>query len=464
MFYNKKNAYELLGEEKEKQMLDFCEEYKEFLSNVKTERESVIYTVESAKAFGFEDIAKKKRLQKGDKVYSVNKNRSVIFAVIGDDPVESGINVVAAHIDTPRIDLKQNPLYEAENLALFKTHYYGGIKKYQWTAIPLEIRGVVFDRLGKKIDIKINDPVFTITDLLPHLAQEQMGKKVSEAVKGEDLNLLVGSKPIIINEDNSKNEEKEKDKIKANIKKLILDQYGICEEDFVSAELCLVPAFDACDVGFDRSMIGAYGQDDRVCSFTAFKALLSGENFKKTAVVVLADKEEIGSMGNTGMQSRFFENFVAKLCYLTLGIESGISVRNTLENSVCLSADVGAAIDPTYKSVSDPLNSAKFNGGILVTKYTGSRGKGGTSDASAEMVSRLRNMLNKHGIPWQTGELGRVDQGGGGTVAQFIANLGLEVIDCGVPLLSMHSPFEVSAKLDVFAAFLTYKIFLSEAV
>lgn len=465
MFYNSKNAYEIFNSEKEREMLDFCEEYKDFLSNVKTEREAVRYTVETARAFGFENIEKKSRLKKGDKVYCVNKKRSVIFAVIGDEPVESGISVIAAHIDAPRIDIKQNPLYEADNAALFKTHYYGGIKKYQWTAMPLELRGVVFNSKGDRIDVKIKDPVFTITDLLPHLAQEQMTKKMSEAVKGEDLNLLVGSKPV--SEDKGKckkTDECEKDKIKANIKRIILEEYSIAEEDFVSAELCLVPAFGASDVGFDRSMVGGYGQDDRVCSFTAFKALLAAESFKRTAVVILADKEEVGSMGNTGMQSSFFENFVAKLCYLTLGIESGISLRNTLENSVCLSADVGAAVDPTYKSVSEPLNSAKIGGGVLVTKYTGSRGKGGTSDASAEMVSRIRSMLNSNEIPWQTGELGKVDQGGGGTVAQFIANLGLEVIDCGVPLLSMHSPFEVASKLDIFAAFLTYKAFLSLSV
>lgn len=465
MFYNSKNAYELFNSKKEQEMLGFCEEYKNFLSSVKTEREAVLYTVQTARALGFENIEKKNRLRKGDKVYCVNKNRSVVFAVIGDEPVESGISVIAAHIDAPRIDIKQNPLYEADNAALFKTHYYGGIKKYQWTAIPLELRGVVFNSKGEKTDVRICDPLFTITDLLPHLAQDQMTKKLSEAVKGEDLNLLVGSKPLASSENKlSQGKEDEKDKIKANIKRLILEEYSIAEEDFVSAELCLVPAFSASDVGFDRSMVGAYGQDDRVCSFTAFKALLASESFRKTAVVVLADKEEVGSMGNTGMQSSFFENFVAKLSYLTLGIESGISLRNTLENSVCLSADVGAAVDPTYKSVSEPLNSAKLNGGVLVTKYTGSRGKGGTSDASAEMVSRIRCMLNRNKIPWQTGELGKVDQGGGGTVAQFIANLGLEVVDCGVPLLSMHSPFEVAAKLDIFAAFLAYKAFLSESV
>jgi aspartyl aminopeptidase len=413
----------------------------------------VDYTIKKLLENGFSELDLNRPLSPGDKVYTVNRGKSVIAAVIGTGPITAGTNIIAAHIDAPRIDLKQNPLYDDMDIAFFKTHYYGGIKKYQWTTIPLALHGVILRADGSKLNIKIgereDEPLFTITDLLPHLAKEQMEKKLSEGITGESLNILIGSIPG----------DYEKEKTKNNILKILKDKYNIENEDFVSAELEIVPAFKARDMGFDKSMIGAYGQDDRVCAYTALEAILNTHMPDRTAVVVLADKEEIGSMGNTGMMSRFFEDTMAYLCNLTNKDSTDLDLRISLGNSICLSADVGAAMDPNYKEVQEKQNAPQLNHGVLLTKYTGSRGKSSSSDASAELVNSIRRLFNQNGVLWQIGELGKVDQGGGGTVAQFLANLNIDVIDCGVPLLSMHSPFEVSAKLDVYMAYKGYKAF-----
>ena len=357
--------------------------------------------------------------------------------------MNAGVTITAAHIDAPRIDLKQNPLYEAEELALMKTHYYGGIKKYQWTAIPLELRGVVALKSGEVISVSIgadeNDPVFTITDLLPHLSKDQMKKTMLEGIAGEALNILVGSMPL---------QGEEKDAAKCQVLQLLNERYGICEEDFFSAELCVVPAFPARELGLDRSMIGAYGQDDRVCAYAALRGLLDSEPPRRTAICVLADKEEVGSDGVSGMKSDCFEWFVEGLC-----TSLGGDLRTCFANSLCLSADVVVAFDPTYPEVLDKQNAARLNYGIAVCKYAGSRGKSGTSDASAELVARIRRIFDEAGVQWQTGELGKVDQGGGGTVAVYMAKRNIDTIDAGVPVLSMHSPFEAVAKFDVYMTY-----------
>lgn len=450
LVYQRDNVYDTDFRDKQKEIFDFAEDYKAFLDSSKTERLSVISTIKLAEEAGFSLLENKTELKPGDKIYTVNRGKGILLAVMGQDSLNEGVNLVAAHIDAPRLDLKPNPLYEDMSLALFKTHYYGGIKKYQWPAIPLALYGVVYLADGSKVDIAIgdkpSDPVFYITDLLPHLATEQMGKKLAQGITGESLNLLVGSIPY---------EDKEaKERVKLNVLKLLHDSYGVCEKDFISAELEVVPAFPAKDVGFDRSMIGAYGHDDRVCSYTGLRAILDCVSPKKTAVCLLVDKEEIGSMGNTGMQSRFFEHILGEMCD-----KSHASLRLCITHSTCLSADVGAANDPTYPTVQEKNNAAVLNGGIMLAKYTGSRGKSGSSDASAELVSQIRQLFDKHGIVWQIAELGKVDEGGGGTVAQFVANLDIETIDCGVPLLSMHAPYEIAAKADVYMAYLAYKAF-----
>lgn len=455
MFCQKENAYKIMDDNKRSRMDDLCERYKKFLSACKTEREATDYALNLAQKAGFAELYTKQRLKAGDKVYRVNRGRGIFMCIVGNEPIINGVNLIAAHIDSPRIDLKQNPLYESEGLALLKTHYYGGIKKYQWTAIPLEMRGVVITANGEKININIREPLFTITDLLPHLAKEQMEKKMSEGVQGEGLNLLVGNEPL----GDSHKDDKEKENVKKNILKILKEQYKIEEQDFISAEIEIVPAFDAVDIGFDRSMIGSYGQDDRVCAFTSLDAMLACESPNKTAILMLADKEEVGSMGNTGMKSHFFEDMLAEVCARTNPEYNDILLRRTLNNSVCLSADVGAAMDPNYTDVLDKYNAPRIGNGVLLTKYTGSRGKSGSNDASAELVGKIRALFDANDIAWQAGELGKVDMGGGGTVAQFLANLGLEVIDCGVPLLSMHSPFEISAKVDVFMAHEAYAAF-----
>jgi len=431
----------------------FCEDYKRFLDKSKTERQAVITSIAMAKERGFTEYEKGKKYAPGDKIYYNNRGKALILAVIGEDPFEEGVRICASHIDSPRLDLKQRPLYEESQLALFKTHYYGGIKKYQWTAMPLSLHGVIMRADGTSVEVNIgeddNDPVFCVTDLLPHLAQEQMKRTLAEGIKGEELNILIGSRPF--------KDDEISEKVKLNIINILHEKYGIVEADLLSAELEAVPAFKARDIGFDRSMIGSYGHDDRVCAYTSLMATLECEKPNKTIVTVLADKEETGSDGNTGLKSAFLKYFIADLAE-----PYGILGRTVLSNSECLSADVNAAFDPTFPDVNEKRNCAYLNYGVVVTKFTGARGKAGTSDASAEFVSRVRNILDENNIIWQTAELGRVDLGGGGTVAAYIANLDIDVIDVGIPVLSMHSPFEVVAKNDVFMAYKAFDAFIKE--
>lgn len=463
LFYKRNNIWEKVEGEEIKKAFEFCEAYKRFIDIGKTEREFARETEETAKKHGFVNldriIREGRKLNPGDKVYRVVHKKTVLLAVAGEKPAEDGANIVGAHIDSPRLDLKQNPLYEDTELALFKTHYYGGIKKYQWLAIPLAMHGVVVKGDGETLEIVIgedeNDPVFTITDLLPHLASEQMKKKMSEAVQGEGLNILLGSIPY--------NDEKVKEKVKLNVLNLLNEKYGIVEEDFQSAELEVVPAFKAKDIGIDRSMVGAYGQDDRVCAYPALRAILSLDKPQKTAIAMLTDKEEIGSTGNTGAESNLLEDFAASLCYaMDPQGYNEIKLRTFLRNSSMLSADVNAGVDPNYDNVFDKKNATYMGKGVILQKYTGSRGKYDASDANAEFVGAIRKLFNDNGIIWQTGELGKVDQGGGGTIAKYIAGLGINVIDCGVPVLSMHSPFEITSKIDIYTLFKAYKTFLEK--
>ncbi len=444
LFFKRKNGRLTADDETLNKADEYCENYKSFLDTAKTEREAAKEAIVLARKAGFEEFSFSKQYKAGDKVYFNNRGKTVAFAVIGRDSVESGVNITAAHIDSPRLDLKPNPLYEDIELALFKTHYYGGIKKYQWTAVPLSLHGVFALKDGTVKEVSIgeeeNEPKFVINDLLPHLAAEQSKRTLNEGIKGEELNVLVGSHPF--------RDDKGSELVKLNILRLLNEKYGIKEEDFLSAELEMVPAFKACDIGFDRSMIGAYGQDDRVCAYPALTAILGVESPQKTALAILADKEEIGSMGNTGLDSDFLRFIIGDLAKMQGG-DGTIALRN----SRCLSADVNAATDPTFQSVMESRNASYLNYGVVVTKYTGARGKSGTSDASAEYVAGIRNMLDNAGIIWQSGELGRVDAGGGGTVAQYIANLGVDVVDLGVPVLSMHAPFETTAKLDIYMCY-----------
>ena len=442
--YSASNAGEKLSEAELKVADDFCEGYKDFLNAAKTERESVNYFVAMAEKEGFVAFDPDEEYFAGDKVYYNNRSKALILAVIGKKSVAEGVRIVAAHVDSPRLDLKPNPLYEDNDLALFKTHYYGGIKKYQWTAIPLSLHGVVALKNGSVVEIRIGDdacdPVFCVTDLLPHLASEQVQRKLGEGIKGEELNILVGSRPF--------NDDKASEKVKLNILKILNDKYGITEADFLSAELEAVPAFDARDLGFDRSMIGAYGHDDRVCAYPAVMASLTNLNPEYTTLTVLADKEETGSEGNTGLDSSFLRYFIEDLAAM-----QGVSPRKVFTNSTCLSADVNAAFDPTFPDVTERRNCAYINKGAVITKYTGSRGKGGTSDASAEFMGKIRAILDRHGVIWQTGELGKVDIGGGGTVAKYVAHLNIDVVDLGVPVLSMHAPYEIVSKTDVYMTY-----------
>ena len=441
LFSNPENGRKTASEEVLKEADSYAEGYKDFLDRAKTEREAVETAIELAKNNGFVEFDRNKKYKAGDKIFINNRGKSLALAVIGREAVESGVNISAAHIDSPRLDLKPNPLYEELELALFKTHYSGGIKKYQWTAIPLSLHGVFVLKDGtvKKVSIgeEENEPKFVINDLLPHLAQEQSKRTLSEGIKGEELNVLIGSHPF--------KDEKGSELVKLNILKLLNEKYGITEDDFLSAELEIVPAFKATDIGLDRSMVGAYGQDDRVCAYPALTAVMSVKNPKKTSLAILADKEEVGSMGNTGLESDFLRYVIGDLA-LMQGGDGTVAVRN----SKCLSADVNAGIDPTFQDVMERRNASRLNYGVVVTKYTGARGKSGTSDASAEYMASIRKLLDENGIIWQSGELGRVDLGGGGTVAQYIANMGVDVVDLGVPVLSMHAPFETTAKLDIY--------------
>ena len=431
----------------------FCEGYKKFLDEAKTEREAVVFIEKEAKACGFAEFDKNKTYKPGDKVYYVNREKAVILAVIGKEPIANGVNLVAAHIDSPRLDMKQNPLYEKDEIGYFKTHYYGGIKKYQWPTVPLSLHGVIIKKDGSKVIVDLgedeNDPVFCVSDLLPHLAAQQMKRTPGEVVKGEELNIIVGSRPF--------KDDEASERVKLNLMVLLNEKYGIIEEDFLSAELEAVPAFGARDIGFDRSLIGGYGQDDRVCAYTELMAVLGVKAPKRTAVAVLTDKEETGSDGNTGLRSAYLKYFIADLA-ATFDVQG----REVLSKSRCLSADVNAAYDPTFPDVFEKNNACALNHGVCVTKFTGSRGKSGTSDASAEFVGEVRALLDKNNVVWQTGELGKVDIGGGGTVAAYIANLNVDTIDVGVPVMSMHAPFEITAKTDVWAAFKAFEAFLGD--
>lgn len=449
LLYKRQHGMLQVTDAEMEQAFDFCDGYKDFLNRAKTERESVAYAVAKAEKAGFLPFDPTKKYRAGDKVYYNNRGKAMCLAVIGTESLETGVKIVAAHIDCPRVDLKPIPLYEANEMAMLKTHYYGGIKKYQWVAMPLAMHGTVMRRDGSAVEIcigeKPDEPKLCITDLLPHLGKDQMAKTMSEGITGEDLNILAGSLPA--------SREKGEKLFKLNVLRILNEKYGIVEEDLVSAEISFVPAFAASDVGLDSSLIGAYGHDDRVCAYPALEAVFNAKQPKQTVVTVLADKEEIGSMGNTGLASDFLRYFITDLAEA-----QGLQARHVLSKSTCLSADVTAAYDPNYASAYEAENSCYINRGIGVSKYTGSRGKSGSNDASAEFVSDVRSLFTENHVLWQIGELGKVDQGGGGTVALHVAAMNVDVIDVGVPVLSMHSPFEVVSKLDVY---MTYKAFLT---
>ena len=454
LFNTKKCGWETLADSVKNDVIRFSDEYIHFLNRSKTEREATGFITEILDKNGFVNIKDKMILVPGDKVYYVNREKSVYAAIMGNKPVESGLNIIGSHIDSPRLDLKPNPLYEDNGFAYFKTHYYGGVKKYQWTTIPLSIHGVIVKANGEKVTINIgedeSDPIFTITDLLPHLAQEQMEKKLKDGIAGEDLNLLIGSIPI--------GDEKTTERIRLNVLKILNDKYGITEKDFVSSELELVPAFKARSLGFDRSMVAGYGQDDKICAYTSLRALLDTVTPAKTAVCIFADKEEIGSMGNTGMESHVFDTFISELLNKTNTNRPNL-LDKVFCNSKMLSADVDAGLDPIYASVSEKNNAAFLGMGVGLNKYTGARGKSGASDANAEFVAQIRNIFESNNIMYQVSELGKVDTGGGGTIAYILANNGVDVIDCGVPVLSMHAPYEVTSKFDVYEAYRAYAAF-----
>lgn len=456
-----KNAWNKYSSKEVEEIFEFCEGYKNFMSKCKTERECVSEVIKLAIAEGYKDIEdfikEKKKLQPGDKIFANNKGKTIALFIIGNDPMEKGLKILGAHIDSPRLDLKQNPLYEDSELSLLDTHYYGGIKKYQWVTLPLALHGVVVKKDGTVIDICIgeddNDPVVGVSDLLIHLASEQMGKKGDKVVEGEDLNVLVGSMPL---------KGEEKDAVKANILKILKEKYDFEEEDFLSAEIEIVPAGKARDYGLDRSMVMAYGHDDRVCSYTSLLAMFDIKETDKTCCCLLVDKEEVGSIGATGMQSRFFENIVAEIIDSVEGY-SDLKLRRCLSNSKMLSSDVSAAFDPNYPSVMEKKNAAFFGRGMVFNKYTGARGKSGCNDANAEYMAELRSIMEKHDVSIQTAELGKVDVGGGGTIAYILAQYNMEVIDCGVALHNMHSPWEVASKVDIFETMKGYRAFLIEA-
>ena len=448
LFYKQKNGYDTMSTQQRIDMEDYCRGYMAFLNEARTEREAVKIAIEMAEDKGFVEYVDGMKLSPGDKVYCNNRSKALMLAVIGRKSLEEGCVIAGAHVDSPRIDLKQNPLYESDELAYFKTHYYGGRKTYQWVAIPLELHGVVALKNGETIDVSIghdpSDPQFVITDLLPHLGKEQMRKTMEEGITGEGLNILIGSIPYA---------DEGSDRVKLAVMSILNDRYGIVEEDFLSAELTAVPAFEVREIGLDRSLIGGYGHDDRVCAYAELKAILDlDEAPEKTAVCILADKEETGSDGVSGMQSSAFECFMEELC-----AGQNVPLRRCFKNSFCLSADVTAAFDPNFPEVSEKRNDAKLNYGMGICKFTGARGKSGTSDASAEIVGYLRRIFADAGVVWQMSELGKVDQGGGGTIAKYMANRNIDTIDAGVPVMSMHAPFEVVGKFD---CFMTYHVVL----
>ena len=457
LFMKKENGWKSVDTRKKEAIFNFSKDYMNFLNKAKTEREFIAEAIKVARENGFKDIMEFENLKPGDKIYFINREKSMYLAIIGTENIENGVHIIGSHVDSPRLDLKPNPLYEDTDFAYLKTHYYGGIKKYQWTTIPLSLHGVIVKPSGEKVTVNIgedeNDPIFTITDLLPHLAQEQMEKKLKNGIDGENLSLLVGSIPY--------DEEGCKEQVKLNILNILNQKYGIVEADLQSAELEVIPAFKARSLGFDAGLVAAYGQDDKVCAYTSLAAMMTLENVKNTAVCILSDKEEIGSMGNTGMESQMFDFFISEVLN-----KLGINRPNLLNRVFCfskmLSSDVDAGFDPLYASVSDKLNAGFVGKGISLNKYTGARGKSGASDANAEYVAWVRNVLEKNDIKYQIAELGKVDIGGGGTIAYILANKGVDVIDCGVPVLSMHAPYEVTSKFDIYSAYETYKAFWEE--
>lgn len=466
---DKKNAWEKYQSDNREPLMQFSENYRKFISECKTERECAAKFKALAKEAGFSDlkeiIQSGKSLKAGDKVYAVNMEKYIAMYVIGNQPLEKGMNILGAHIDSPRLDLKQNPLYEDTEMALLDTHYYGGVKKYQWVTIPLALHGVFVKKDGTVVQVSIGDkpgdPVFGVSDLLIHLAGEQMEKKANKVVEGENLDILIGSLPCA--DDKDENGEKIKDRVKVNILNILAKEYGIEEDDFISAEIEAVPAGEAKDYGFDRSMIMGYGHDDRVCAYPSFMAMVDNKKIpERTSVCLLVDKEEIGSVGATGMQSLFFENMTAEVLNAA-GQYSELALRRTLANSKVLSSDVSAAFDPNYPSVSEKKNAAYFGKGLVFNKYTGSRGKSGSNDANAEYMAHLREIFERCDVSYQTSELGKVDQGGGGTIAYILAKYGMEVIDSGVAVLNMHAPWEIISKVDLYEAYRGYQAFLNEA-
>ena len=444
LFYEQKNGYDLIGTEEHIEAENYCRGYMSFLNDSRTEREAVSNAIALARSCGFEEYRPGMALAPGMKIYFNNRGKALMLAVIGQKSLENGAVIAGAHVDAPRLDLKQIPMYETDELCYLRTHYYGGIKKYQWVTIPLELHGVVALKSGETVEVRIGrepgEPRFVITDLLPHLGKDQMKKTMSEGISAEALNIIIGSAPYA---------DEGKDRVKLAVMSVLNDMYGVMEEDFLSAELVAVPAFDVCEIGLDRSMIGGYGHDDRVCAYAELRAILDVENPARTCVCILADKEETGSDGVSGMQSSAFDTFMEDLC-----ASQHVELRRCYEKSFCLSADVTAAFDPLYPEVSEKSNDARFNYGMGICKFTGARGKAGTSDASAEVVAYLRRVFDKAGVVWQLAAMGKVDQGGGGTIAKYMANRNIDTIDAGVPVLSMHAPFELVAKLD---CYMTYK-------
>ena len=456
------NAWTVYSDEQLSELEKLNKEYMDFLSRGKTERECARLTVEMAKAAGYRNleniIANGEILKTGDKVYAVNMAKAVVLFIVGKRPIEEGMNILGAHIDSPRLDAKQNPLYEESGFAYLDTHYYGGVKKYQWVALPLAIHGVVAKKNGEIVEVVIgedeNDPVVSVTDLLPHLAAEQMKKEAAKVIEGEKLDVLVGSRPFT-------ESKKDKEAVKAGILKLLKEKYGMEEADFLSAELEIVPAGKARETGLDSSMIMSYGQDDRVCAFTSLKAILDVENVERTACCILVDKEEIGSVGATGMESKFFENTVAELLNC-MGVYNDLALRRTMANSKMLSSDVNAAYDPLYADAYEKRNSSLAGCGMVFNKFTGARGKSGSNDANAEYIAKIRRIMDDAGVKFQLAELGKVDVGGGGTIAYILALYGMDVIDCGVAVLNMHAPWEITSKADVYETKRGYEVFLRD--
>lgn len=450
-----KNAWNKYEDNQYKDVMDFNEGYKAFLSSSKTERACVKESVELAQKAGFQDIQDLQSLKAGDKFYVINKDKNLALFIMGEKPLTDGMRILGAHIDSPRLDLKQNPLYESDGFALLDTHYYGGVKKYQWVTIPLSLYGVVIKKDGTKVDVVIgeddNDPVVGITDLLIHLSADQLQKTAAKVIEGENLDVTLGSIPL---------KDTEKDAVKANVLRILKEKYDIEEEDFLSAEIEVVPSGKARDYGLDRSMVMGYGHDDRVCAYTSLKAILDIQEIPQyTSCCILVDKEEIGSVGATGAQSLFFENTIAQILHLC-GDDTFLSVRKALAHSMMLSSDVSAGFDPLYKEVNDPKNAAYLGNGIVFNKYTGARGKSGSNDANPEYFAKIRNVMDQNGIHFQTAELGKVDQGGGGTIAYILGNYDMNVIDAGIAVLNMHAPHEIVSKVDVYEAYLAYTQFL----